>query len=194
MKSKNKLVLLLLSVLLTTFSCNKESTQKSDLEIVRNNNNIKSYPVTKMDSAQAITSITKQKIQELLDLSTLYTAGNRDTEIDSVIYAQMQSYFVDKDSNKLKPLLSQLDSLKVQTAKVGYISVAKEIRGNDTLDLAKFNVEYFDFKNRSMGSFEKNVQYVLTPSPVKFVKEFKFYFVDFDSKPKKDSTSVGVTK
>ena len=85
MKSQNKIVILLISLLLITFSCNKESAKRSDLEIVRNNNNKKSYPVTKMDSAQAITSITKQKIQELLDLSTLYTAGNRDTEIDSVL-------------------------------------------------------------------------------------------------------------
>lgn len=194
MKSQNKIIVLLFSLLLIAFSCNKENTQRSDLEIVRNNNNKKSYPVTKMDSAQAITSITKQKIQELLDLSTLYTAGNRDTEIDSVIYAQMKSYFVDQDSNKLAPLLFQLDSLKVQTAKVGDLTVSKEIRGNDTLDLAKFYVEYFDFKNRLIGSYEKKAQYVLKPSPVKFVKEFKFYFVDFDSKPVKDSTSVGVTK
>ena len=147
-----------------------------------------------MDSALAITTITKQKIQELLDLSTLYTAGNRDTEIDSVIYAQMQSYFFEQDSNRLGSLLLQLDSLKVQTAKVGNISVSKEIKGNDTLDLAKFYVEYFDFRNRLIGSYEKNAHYVLKPSPVKFVKEFKFYFVDFDSKPTKDSTSVGVTK
>lgn len=194
MKSQNKILLLVIGLLLITFSCNKESAQKSDLEIVRNNNNIKSYPVNKMDSAQAINSITKQKIQELLDLSTLYTAGNRDTEIDSVIYAQMQNYFVDRDSNQLGPLLQQLESLKVQTAKVGNISVTKEIRGNDTLDLAKFYVEYFDFRNRLIGSFEKNAQYVLKPSPVKFVKEFKFYFVDFDSKLQKDSISVGVTK
>lgn len=194
MKSPNKIVLLLIGLLFIAYSCNKESVHKSDLETVRNNNNIKSYPVTKMDSAQAISFITKQKIQELLDLSTLYTAGNRDTEIDSVIYAQMQSYFVDQDSNKLGPLLLQLDSLKVQTAKVGNISVTKEIRGNDTLDLAKFYVEYFDFRNKLIGSFEKNAHYVLKPSPVKFVKEFKFYFVDFDAPVKKDSTAVGVTK
>ena len=194
MKSPNKIVLLLIGFLFIAYSCNKESVHKSDLETVRNNNNIKSYPVTKMDSAQAISFITKQKIQELLDLSTLYTAGNRDTEIDSVIYAQMQSYFVDQDSNKLGPLLLQLDSLKVQTAKVGNISVTKEIRGNDTLDLAKFYVEYFDFRNKLIGSFEKNAHYVLKPSPVKFVKEFKFYFVDFDAPVKKDSTAVAVTK
>lgn len=194
MKKQNKIVLFLLSFLLVTFSCNKENKQVSDLDIVRNNNNRKSYPLTKMDSAQAIVSITKQKIQELLDLSTLYTAGNRDTEIDSAIYTQMNRYFIKQDSSNLYNLLLQLDSLKVQSAKVGEISVTKEIRGKDTLDLAKFYVEYFDFKSRLIGSYEKNAQYVLKQTPVQFQKEFKFYFVDFDSKLPKDSTSVGVTK
>ena len=147
-----------------------------------------------MDSAQAISFITKQKIQELLDLSTLYTSGNRDTEIDSVIYAQMQSYFTESDSNKLKPILKQLDSFKVKTAKVGNIFVQKEIKGNDTLDFAKFDVEYFDQNDKLIGKFEKNAQYILKPSPVKFKKEFKFYFVDFDLVAQKDSTAVGVTK
>ena len=195
MKSQNKIILLLLSLLLINFSCNKQDKQMSDLEIVRNNNNQKSYSVTKMDSAQAIMSITKQKIQELLDLSTLYTSGNRDTEIDSVIYGQMmKSYFITQDSTKLSALLWQLDSLKVKTAKVGNISVSKEISDKDTMDYAKFSVEYFDFRNRSIGTFEKNAQYVLKRSPVQFQKEFKFYFVNFDSKPSKDSTSVGVTR
>ena len=194
MISNNKIILLLVSILLITFSCNKETTPISDLEIVRNNNNKKTYSSTKIDSAQAITSITKQKIQELLDLSTLYTSGNRDTEIDSVIYAQMKSYFIEQDSNKLTSFLLQLDTLKVKTAKVGNISVSKEIIGKDTLDLANFYVEYFDNRSRLIGSFEKKAQYVLKPSPVKFVKEFKFYFVDFDTQPLKDSTSVGVTK
>ena len=100
---KNSLLLILFSFLLILASCKKETIEMSDLQKVRNNNNKKSYPVTKMDSAQAISFITKQKIQELLDLSTLYTSGNRDTEIDSVIYAQMKSYFIEKDSEKLAP-------------------------------------------------------------------------------------------
>lgn len=193
MKKKNNLILLLLAFFFV-FSCKKESAEVSDLEKIRNNNNKVSYPVTKMDSAQAISFITKQKIQELLDLSTLYTSGNRDTEIDSVIYAQMQSYFVESDSNKLKPILKQLDSFKVKTAKVGNILVQKEIKGNDTLDFAKFDVEYFDHNDKLIGKFEKNAQYMLKLSPVKFKKEFKFYFVDFDLAPSKDSTAVGVTK
>lgn len=194
MKKKNKYVLNLIALLLIVLSCKKENSTISDLQMVRNNNNKKSYPVTKMDSAQAISFITKQKIQELFDLSTLYTSGNRDTEIDSVIYAQMSSYFAVSDSNELKPILNQLDSFKVKTAKVGNINVKKEIKGNDTLDFAKFDVEYFDAKDRLIGKFEKNAQYILKLSPVKFKKEFKFYFVDFDVKPKKDSTSAGVIK
>ncbi len=194
MKRNNKIICFLYVLFFAAVSCKKETPEMSDLQIVRNNNNKKTYPVTKMDSAQAISFITKQKIQELLDLSTLYTAGNRDTEIDSVIYEQMKSYFSEQDYDKLKPLLKQLDSFKVKTAKVGDISVTKEIKGNDTLDLAKFYVEYFDKQNRYIGKFEKNAQYTLKLSPVKFKKEFKFYFVDFDVTPPKDSTSVGVTR
>ena len=194
MKRIIKTLALLLALVFIVFSCKKEATELSDLEKIRNNNNTVSYPVTKMDSAQAISFITKQKIQELLDLSTLYTSGNRDTEIDSVIYSQMKSYFSEDDSTKLQPLLKQLDSFKVKTAKVGNISVSKEIIGTDTLDFAKFDVEYFDQKNKSIGTFEKTAQYMLKLFPVKFKKEFKFYFVDFDPVPKKDSTSAEVIK
>ena len=183
-----------MTILFVVFSCTKENSEISDLQKVRNNNNEKTYPVTKMDSAQAISFITKQKIQELMDLSTLYTSGNRDTEIDSVIYSQMKSYFAESDSNELKPIIRQLDSFKVKTVKVGNINVSKEIIGSDTLDFAKFEVEYFDSNDKLIGKYQKNVQYMLKLSPVKFKKEFRFYFVDFDKKPQKDSTSVGVIK
>lgn len=178
----------------SVFSCKKEITAVSDLDTLRKNNNRISYPVTQMDSAQAINFITKQKIQELFDLSTLYASGSRDTEIDSVIYAQMNSYFLVQDSMKLKPILQQLDSLKVKMVKVGDIVVNKEINENDTLDYAKFSVEYFDKNNNSIGTFDKNSQFILKAYPVKFKREFKFYFVNFDMLSKKDSTSVGVIK
>ena len=191
---RNKLVFTFFWLFLLMIGCKKESQGISDLQIVRNNNNKKTYPVNKIDSVQAIEFITKQKIQELLDLSTLYTSGKRDTEIDSVIYAQMKSYFAEKGPDQLKPILKQLDSFKVKTAKVGNLLVSKEIKGKDTLDFAKFSVEYFDKNDKSIGVFEKNAQYTLKLTPVKFKKEFQFYFVDFDVKPPKDSTSVGVTK
>ena len=195
MKTNNKYIALLFLLLLGITSCTPDKKEEiSDLQIVRNNNNQKSYPTTKMDSAQVISLITKQKIQELFDLSTLYTSGNRDTEIDSVIYAQMRSYFAESDSNKLKPLLKQLDSFKVRTAKVGNVNVKKEIIGNDTLDLAQYSVEYFDQRDNMIGKFDKNAMFMLKLSPVKFKKEFRFYFVDLDFQIPKDSDAVGVIK
>ncbi|SEW40141.1 hypothetical protein SAMN05421841_2670 [Chryseobacterium wanjuense] len=186
---------LLFTLLLLAFvSCNNKKTEVSDLDKLRNSNNTASYPAVKMDSAQAINLITKQKVQELLDLSTLYLSGNRNTEIDTVIYSQMQSYFHKPDSLTFKKLFHELDSLKVKSVKVNSLEVYKDFYKKDTLDFAKFNVEYFDSKNKSLGSFEKNAQYILVSTP-NTNNEFKFFFLDFYSNPfKKDSTSVGVTK
>lgn len=193
MKSINKF--LIFAILFLAFvSCHNKKTEVSDLDKLRNSNNIKSYPAVKMDSMQAINSITKQKVQELLDLSTLYLSGNRNTEVDSFIYSQMESYFHKPDSLTFKRLLTELDSLKVKSVKVNSLNVYKEFYKKDTLDYAKFNLEYFDSKNKSLGTFEKNAQYILLSTPM-IKKEFKFYFLDFYSTPlKKDSTSVGVTK
>ncbi|GEN72560.1 MULTISPECIES: hypothetical protein [Chryseobacterium] len=193
MKKINKF--LIFAVLFLAFiSCNNKKTEVSDLDKLRNSTNVKSYPAVQMDSMQAINSITKQKVQELLDLSTLYLSGNRNTEIDTVIYSQMESYFHKPDSTTFKKLFHELDSLKVKSVKVNNLNVYKEFYKKDTLDYAKFNLEYFDSKNKSLGTFEKNAQYILLSTPM-IKKEFKFYFLDFYSDPlKKDSTSVGVTK
>ena len=195
MKTLSKFLLVII-LGFAVFSCKQtEQNTVSDLDKLRNSNNRKTYPAVQMDSAQAINSITKQKIQELLDLSTLYISGSRNTKIDTLIYSQMQSYFQKTDSTTFNTLFRELDSLKVKTVKVGKVNVKQEIKNQDTLDFAQFDVEYFDRKNRSIGSYEKNAQYTLVSKPIKFKKEFKFYFLNFYSSPaKKDSTSVGVTR
>lgn len=187
---------LIFSIIFLSFaSCVKKEEQTiSDLDKLRNSNNKLTYPAVQMDSAQAINTITTQKVQQLLELSTLYLSGNRNTEIDTVIFSQMQSYFHEPDSMTFKPLFKELESLKVKSVKVNNLKVYKEIQHQDTLDFAKFNVEYFDRKNKSIGTFEKNAQYTLVSKPIKFKKEFKFYFVNFYQPLKKDSTSAGVTR
>ncbi|MCW3162112.1 hypothetical protein [Chryseobacterium oryctis] len=193
MKQINKFLAFTIWVLLFV-SCNNKKTEVSDLDKLRNSNNTKTYPAVQMDSMQAVNSITKQKVQELLDLSTLYLSGNKNTEIDTVIYSQMQSYFHKPDSTTFKNLFRELDSLKVKSVKVNNLEVYKDYYKKDTLDFAKFVVEYFDSKNKSLGTYNKNAQYTLL-SNQKESKEFKFYFINFYSKPlKKDSTSAGVTK
>lgn len=184
----NNFLLYIFSFFLVLSACNKKTDEKSDMDKLKHSNK-KSYPTVKMDSAQAINSITKQKIQELYDLSTLYAAGNKDTDIDSLIYSQMQSYFIEPDTAKIYPIIKELDSFKVRNVKVNSLEVKKEIKGKDTVDIASFRVEYFGNNQKSLGVFDKNAKYVLKKSPVKFVKEFKFYFIDFDKvvKSKKES-------
>lgn len=171
-------------------SCNKKYDGiDNSLETLRNANNNATYSKTKLDSMQATNMITSQKVQDLLDLSALYTSGNKDTEIDSVIYTQMQAHFLTKDSTNLKPLLKEMDSLKVRYAKVNNLMTSKEVKNQDTLDFATFDVEYYDNKKTFITTVNRRAQYMLKASPVKFQKEFKFYFTSFYSK-KTDSIST----
>lgn len=190
MKKIKSLFLIIISCLFV-FSCSKKETEEmSDLDKIKHHNKT-SYPSIKMDSAQAINNITKQKIQELLDLSAIYASGNRNTGVDSLIYNQINSYFLSPDSIKTKPLIAELDSLRVKNIRVINLDIDKQITDKDTLNIANFTVEYITKDRKSIGFFDKKASYILKKSPVKFVKEFKFYFIDFDIK---DSASVGVTK
>lgn len=195
MKKQNKLywwVLSLSMIIAGLISCNKKyEGEDNSLETIRNANNKVTYTKSSLDSLQAINLITSQKVQDLLDLSTLYTSGNKDTEIDSVIYTQMQAHFMTKDSNNLKPLLKEMDSLKVRFAKVNNLKTTKSVVEKDTLDFANFDVEYYDKKRTYITTVNRKAQYMLKASPVKFQKEFKFYFNNFY---KTESDSVKTTK
>lgn len=183
MEKKNNLYKWLLIpalLIIGIISCNKKyEGDDNSLETLRNANNNVTYSKTKLDSLQATNVITSQKVQDLLDLSALYTSGNKDTEIDSVIYTQMQAHFLTKDSNNLKPLLKEMDSLKVRYAKVNNLMTSKKIKEKDTLDFATFDVEYYDNKRTYITTVNRKAQYMLKASPVKFQKEFKFYFTSF---------------
>ncbi|ADQ82118.1 hypothetical protein J5295_06135 [Riemerella anatipestifer] len=184
--------LLFVLIALMILSCEKKE-EISDLDKVRNTTNATSYPVAKMDSAQAINAITKQKVQEVMDLSILYLSGSRNTDIDSTIHTQLLKYFVTPDTLKLKPLFKELESLRVKTVKVQNLEIKKKNSEKDTLNQAVVKVEYFDNKKSSIGVYERNVQYILKPFPEKFKKEFKFYFLNFYT-PQKDSISEGVIR
>lgn len=183
MEKKNSLykwMLIPALLIIGIISCNKKyEGDDNSLETLRNANNNATYSKTKLDSLQATNVITSQKVQDLLDLSALYTSGNKDTEIDSVIYTQMQAHFLTKDSNNLKPLLKEMDSLKVRYAKVNNLMTSKKIKEKDTLDFATFDVEYYDNKRTYITTVNRKAQYMLKASPVKFQKEFKFYFTSF---------------
>lgn len=195
MKKQNKIYCWTLSlslVITTIIACNKKyEGDDNSLETIRTANNNTTYSKTKLDSLQAINVITTQKVKDLLELSALYTSGNKDTEIDSVIYTQMQAHFLNPDSSNLKPLLKEMDSLKVRYIKLNNLKTSKSIIKKDTLDIANFDVEYYDKKRTYITTVNRKSQYFLKASPVKFKKEFKFYFDNFY---KKDSDSTKTTK
>ena len=191
---KNLKILYIFFILALVFSCTKKTVEASELDTLRKSSNKKSYPAQQMDSVQAINSITSQKVQDVFDLSSLYISGNRNTEIDSSIHAQLKYYFYKPDSLTLDPLFKELESLKVKSAKVKNLEVYDVYYKEDTLNFAKFNVEYFDNERKSIGKFDRKSQFILVPAPKKFKKEFKFYFLDFFSKPLNDSIESGVSK
>jgi len=192
MKTINNILFLTILLGIIMIACKKEETNSiSDLEKLRNTENIS----VQMDSAQAINAITLQKVQDVLDLSTLYLSGNKNTEIDTAIYSKIEKYFQKSDSVTFQGLFKELESLKVKKVKVSNINVFKSIKDKDTLDYAKFNVEYIGDKNKPIGNFERSAQYTLVSKAKEKNKEFKFYFIKFYSDaPEKDSTSVGVTR
>ena len=193
MKTINNFLFLTILLGIMMIACTKkeENNNVSDLDKLRNTNNINVL----MDSTQAINSITLQKVQDVLDLSTLYLSGNKKTEIDTAIYSKIEKYFQKSDSTTFKGLFKELESLKVKKVKVSNINVFKKINDKDTLDFAKFNVEYIGDKNKSIGNFERSAQYTLVSKTNEKNKEFKFYFIKFYSDLLvKDSTSVGVTR
>ena len=162
MKKRNKLSYWILSITIITatiISCNKKyEGDENSIEVIRNANNNGTYSKTKLDSLQAINLITTQKVQDLLDLSALYTSGNKDTEIDSVIYTQMQAHFLSKDSSNLTPLLKEMDSLKVKFAKVSKLTTSKTVKEKDTLDFATFDVEYYDKSKTYITTVNRKAQ------------------------------------
>ena len=94
MKINKNLIFSFFIIIIAILACKKENTELPDIDKIKNGNNA---PV-KLDSTQALTGITKQKLQELYDISALYTSGNRNTAIDSLNYRQIQGYFIKKDS------------------------------------------------------------------------------------------------
>lgn len=187
MRINKNLIFWFFTIAIGFLSCKKEETI-SDIEKLR-----KATNSSIVDSAQAIASITQQKLQELYDISALYTSGNKNTALDSLNYKQIQGYFLTNDSTNVNTLLQELDSLNVRYVKVKNVEISSKIEGEDTLDFANYTVEYKNNSQKTIAEFNKKSEYKLIKKPVKFKNEFKFYFVKIDVS-EKDSISSGVTK
>ncbi|EKB60700.1 hypothetical protein [Bergeyella zoohelcum] len=189
----NKYILFFI-VFIMMISCSQKNKEVLSLDDVRNNTNSSSYPSTKMDSVQAINSITKQKVREVLELSILYQNSNKNSEIDEAVHRQALGYFYKPDSLTLSYLLEDLDTLQVKNANIQDFTVEKRVFKKDTLNFATFSVEYFNKNNQSIGVYEREAQYILLPAEIQFKKEFKFFFLNFYHPILKEKTEEGIIK
>lgn len=188
MKTTNKLFIILFAFFI--FSCSKQE----NIDMNNQYNNMDTYPRLQKDSTQAIESITKLKLQQVLDLSVLYSKNNRDKEIDSALYNQLLGYFYEPDSLTLRSLIHELDSLKVDKVSISNLENKEIIKDNDTLNFVRFKADYFNTNKEKITEVEHEMQYIFVLTPIKFKKEFKFYFLNYLPKPSNDSTRLGETK
>src|SRR5690554_5635371 len=99
MKIKSLLILLISGLIFSIWSCKNEPTFQGehDPEVIKTYKN-NSLPASKMDSLASVNFITRQKLTELYELTSLYTANSSDSLLREILYPQIQSYFPEKDT------------------------------------------------------------------------------------------------
>jgi len=188
--NKNNTLIALLIISFFVFSCKKKYIGENSIETVKYNKN----SVIELDSIQTINNIITLKLQEIYDLATNYAVGNKDSDIDQTIYNQIQEYFKKPDTAVINPIIRELDSLKSRFVKINNVESFKYTEDTNTLDCAKYNIDYYDVTRKYLGSENKYVQYTLKETPAKekiFKQEFKFYFIKFSGFSENDSILSG---
>lgn len=177
------LLQLLTGLLFILWSCKDETTfqGKHDPEVIKTyRNDVTSG--TKMDSLSSVNLITKQKLTELYELSSLFITKNNDSLMRDILFPQIQSYFLNNDSLQIAGLLHEMDSLSVYYVEVRNVNlIEKDSISPDSVRLADFSIRYYSKDKKLIDSIKKTASYILKKEPKKFKHEFIFYFLNLQS-------------
>ncbi len=189
---------LALGFIFVVWSCKNETTfqGKHDPEVIKTYRN-HSSPVSKMDSIASINFITKQKLTELYELSSLYSSNSEDSILQEILFPQIKSYFVENDTITPAKLLSELDSLQVYYIEIANLNLSvKDSIRPDSLKIVNFDVNYFSKDKKLISTRPKSATYILKKEPKQFKHEFIFYFSELADVPESinDTISSGVTE
>lgn len=176
------------------FSCKKDSTYSGDynLEEIKSYKNEASTLNTKMDSAQAIDFISKQKLREFYELSTLAINSN-DSTVSQMLWEQLKTYFPKADSMEIKSILEEMKAKNVKFASIENLKIQNLEEQSDTVKKINYTVNYFAESKKLVESNNRISIAVLKLEPIKFKKEFKFYFKTLDDKASNDTIPLGDT-
>ncbi|MBA5629067.1 hypothetical protein [Moheibacter lacus] len=189
---------LVLGFVFVIWSCKNETTfqGKHDPDVIKTYRN-HSTPVSKMDSIASINFITKQKLTELYELSSLYSSNSEDSILQEILFPQIKSYFLENDSITPFQILNELDSLAVYYVEVGDLKLSeKDSIRPDSLKIVQFDVKFFSKDKKLIDSKPKTATYILKKEPKQFKHEFIFYFSELNDiqEVANDTISSGVAE
>lgn len=202
MKKIIKMINLCLCMILSIWiinSCTKDTTYEGDYnpDVIKGYKNEASTLNTKMDSIEAVNFISKQKLREFYELSAL-ASNNSDSIVQDLLITQLRTYFSSDN-------LDEVDSLFVHLKRkdIHFVSIAKfDIIPNDsitpdTIKRADYTLNLFNKDKKLVEAINKTSVFVLKQEPIKFKREFKFYFKTLNlvnDSIQKDTISSGVKR
>src|SRR5690606_24846992 len=133
-------------------------------------------PASKMDSLASVGFITKQKLIELYELSSLYASNQGDSLMQDILYPQIQSYFMPKDTVNIVQVLKEMDSLNVHYVEIGKFDFPEsDSLVADSVRHVNYQLKYYSKDKKLINSVEKSAEFILKKDPKKFKHEFSFY-------------------
>lgn len=202
MKKIIKLINLCLCIVILiciVYSCKNDTTYNGDYnpDVIKEYRNEASTLNTKMDSVEAINAISKQKLREFYELSAL-ASSNNDSVMQDILVTQLRSYFSKEETPEVDSLLVYLRKKNVQIISIAKFNILQnDSLTADTIKRADYTLNLFNKDKNLIESVNRTSVFVLKQEPIKFKREFKFYFktLNFISDSvQKENISSGVTQ
>lgn len=181
------------------FSCKKDTTYEGEYnpEVIKGYKNESSTVNTKMDSIEAINFISKRKLREFYELSAL-ASSNNDSVVQDLLINQLRSYFSADNSSEVDTLLNRLKAKNVHFVSIGKFNIIpNDSITPDTIKRADYALNLFNKDKKLVEVLNRTSVFVLKQEPIKFKREFKFYFKTLSQEKdsiQKDTISSGVIK
>lgn len=186
------LVVAIALVLLKTCSISTQTDYDGDSnsEAIMKYENQQNF-TEKLDSLEFVETISKQKLQEIYDLGSLYF-NTSPQKIDTLLEKQIRSYFYNNDSEAFNYLKKELIDNHVFYTKLQEIKMLeRDSLLPDTIGSVNYKINFYNKDKKFIKTAENSMHYILKKNPEKLKSEFKYYIESFGEK---DTIRSGVIK
>lgn len=173
----NLCICMILSICIIN-SCKNDTTYDGDYnpDVIKGYKNESSTLTTKMDSIEAVNFISKKKLREFYELSALAWSNN-DSVIRDLLVTQLRSYFNEEHNSEVDTLLTYLKEKNIHFASIATFDIIpNDSITPDTIKRANYTLNLFNKDKKLVETVNRTSIFVLKQEPIKFKREFKFYF------------------